>query len=619
MDSVLTAELVVDGLVPKVPRVSPDGRWVAYVTAPVGHAGERPTGDLWVVPGAGGEARKLASGNDLGSPRWAPDSRSVYYLVGAQVHRAGVLGGAPEVLTSWSGGVDECLPLDAGRVVVIAPDGPTEEDRRREAERDDAGVRGERARLSRLRTLDPRTGEIRTPDVLGGRHVVEVAARSDGLLAVVTWPVPDLDPGVLHPELHVVDLAGGTVRDLGSAAVEARRPVWWRGDDGWHVSYLGVVPPGLVGGCAVFDVTEDGVHRDLTTGMTSCPADLATGPLALFADGLDTVLRQLDPATLEFVEVSRIEGQAESLSVSRNGDVVAAVVSTAYEPKNIHIGQPGGLAQVTDTRPELRGVRWGVQERLAHQADDGLALDGLLVLPPGRTREDGPFPLVTLVHGGPYDRHADRLMLDWYPSAQWLAAAGLAVFLPNARGGKGHGHDFAACVAGAVGLDEWTDVLAGLDLLVAQGVADPERLGIGGWSHGGFVAAWAVGQTDRFQAAVMGAGVSDWGMLAATGESGPFEAALGGSAGWEGIGPHPHDRLSPISFAANVRTPVLMLHGADDTNVPLSQSEAFHRALRRFGAMHEFVVYPREGHSIRERNHQLDVLRRTRDWFCRWL
>ncbi|MFC7645636.1 prolyl oligopeptidase family serine peptidase [Streptosporangium lutulentum] len=183
----------------------------------------------------------------------------------------------------------------------------------------------------------------------------------------------------------------------------------------------------------------------------------------------------------------------------------------------------------------------------------------------------------------------------------------------------GHGHAFAAAVAGRVGLEEWTDIVSGIDLLIADGVADPDRLGIGGGSHGGFMAAWAVGQTDRFKAALMGSGISDWGMLVATGELGTLEAGLGGSAGWEGPGPHPHDRLSPISFASKIRTPVLILHGEDDTNVPLGQATFFHRALRHFGAEHEFVVYPREGHSFQERNHQIDVLRRTRAWFGRWL
>jgi dipeptidyl aminopeptidase/acylaminoacyl peptidase len=174
----------------------------------------------------------------------------------------------------------------------------------------------------------------------------------------------------------------------------------------------------------------------------------------------------------------------------------------------------------------------------------------------------------------------------------------------------------AASVAGRVGEEEWTDVLTGIDLLIAEGVADPDRLGIAGSSHGGFMAAWAIGQTDRFRAALAGAGVVDWGMLAATGENGQFEAALGGSTA---LPASAHDAVSPISFASRIRTPVLILHGAEDTNVPLGQAVYFHRALRHFGVEHEFVVYPREVHRFRERNHQLDLLHRTRAWFDRWL
>lgn len=170
-----------------------------------------------------------------------------------------------------------------------------------------------------------------------------------------------------------------------------------------------------------------------------------------------------------------------------------------------------------------------------------------------------------------------------------------------------------------MGGDEWTDILAGIDLLVAEGVADPERLGISGWSHGGFMAAWAIGQTDRFKAALMGAGISDWGMQAGTGDWGIADAALGGSTGWNGPGPHIHDRNSPISHVSRIRTPVLILHGEQDTNVPLGQAVHFHRALRHFGVEHEFVVYPREGHGLHERAHQLDALRRIRAWYDRWL
>lgn len=317
--------------------------------------------------------------------------------------------------------------------------------------------------------------------------------------------------------------------------------------------------------------------------------------------------------------MSSAPGTLAGLTASRSGGTLALLASTAYEPKNVHAGPTGGsLLRLSDAAPELRRIRWGVQERLSYQASDRLQLDGLLIRPAGRT-QDGPFPLVTIVHGGPYFRHADEFSLNVVDCGQWLATAGYAVFLPNPRGGSGHGHDFAAKVAGAVGGDEWTDILSGIDLLVEQGVADPERLGISGWSHGGFMAAWAIGHTDRFKTAMIGAGISDWGMQAGTGDWGILEGALGGSTGWEGPGPHVHDRHSPISYASRIRTPVLILHGEEDTNVPLGQAIHFHRALRHFGVEHEFVVYPREGHGLHERAHQLDALRRVRAWYDRWL
>lgn len=633
----LSADLVVAGRIPSAPKMSPDGRWVVYVLSPMGQVDVHPTSELWLVAVDGRTApRRLdIPPAHLSSPDWSPDSASVFFLSDrtspgmAQLHRIAPGGGSVQALTDWAGGLDAYRPTtDPALIAILARDEPTGRDRRRVSDRDDAQVCCHTS-PARLRLLDLRTGRIRTPALFGDRHVADVVQRPDGgPLAVLTWSTPETDPGLLHPALHVLDPGTGRVHDLGPTAAAAESPVWWHGD-GWHLAYLALTPPGLQAGTAVFDVAltdqqPAGAHRNLTSGMPACPAELVQvdhgAPLLLVADGLDTAIHRLVPDEVRTAEISRLEAHVTQLTADRAGSLAAAMVSGSDEPHNLCAGPVGErLQRLTDTRPELRHISWGRQERLAYRATDGLPLDGLLILPPGCSRTDGPFPLVTIVHGGPYGRHADGFMLHWALSGQWLAQGGYAVFLPNPRGGQGHGHHFAASVAGAVGQQEWTDILTGIDMLIADGVADPHRLGIGGWSHGGFMAAWAVGQTDRFAAAVMGAGISDWGMQAATGEWGAFESALAGSVGWDGPGPHLHNRLSPISYAAAVRTPVLIVHGADDTNVPLSQAEYFHRALRRFGVEHEYVVYPRENHAFRERNHQRDLLRRTRAWFDRWL
>jgi dipeptidyl aminopeptidase/acylaminoacyl peptidase len=200
----LTAELVVDGAVPSQPLISPDGCWVAYVVAPVGRKAERHLSAVWVAAvDASSPPGKLTAGTAADSdPRWAPDSASVFFLSdragSRQLYRIRLGGGEAEVLTDWHGEISDAQPLaDAGLVAVVATDEPTEEDKRRRAERDDAFVWGQQLRPARLRLLDLATGELRAVDGLGDRHVAEVAPRPDGgALGVISWASPEIDPGV---------------------------------------------------------------------------------------------------------------------------------------------------------------------------------------------------------------------------------------------------------------------------------------------------------------------------------------------------------------------------------------------------------------------------------------
>jgi dipeptidyl aminopeptidase/acylaminoacyl peptidase len=629
----LTAEQLVDNARPMLPTVSPDGRRVAYLVSEMGADRRRYT-ELWVASAdAQAEPIRLTTGlRGVKSLRWTADSGSLLYIASGQIHRTSpdVGRGQTETLTTWRSGISDQSPLSNGRTVAfVAPDEPSEEDERRRDEGDDAMVWGRHEPFHRLRLLDLDGRRLSTVHGLDERHVVALRQRPDGrALAVISWADPLDDPGAYTARLHVVDPETGMTRDLGALGLDACSPVWWRHENAWHISYI-AVPPGMTAGLGIFDVTvSDGdaaeEHCDLTAGLDACPIELvqvAQGPpLALVAEGLDTAVYRLEPGTMRFHRILRVDGGLDMLAASDSGSVIAVRKSTAHEPKDVFAGPPHGpLARLSETQPGLVRAAWGGRERLVYRAADGLEIEALLVLPPGRTRDDGPFPLVTWIHGGPYARHADELALADVPAPQWLAAAGYAVFLPNPRGSQGRGRQFAALAQGAVGEDEWTDVLSGIDLLVDEGVADADRLAIGGWSHGGFMAAWAVGQTRRFKAALMGAGISDWGMQVGLGELGTQEGALTGSHGWEGPGPHRHDRLSPISYASRVRTPVLILHGELDANVPLGQAIYFHRALSHYGVEHEFVVYPREPHGVWERAHRLDVMRRSVAWFDRWL
>lgn len=623
----LNAEMIVDGRVPSAPRISPDGRRVAFVVVPASRVGERVSGEIHVVPTDGSApARRVVSGgaehHSLGfsyGGEWLyflsdRDRRGVFQLYRLPLTRPG----EAEALTDRAPGLEGFAPLPGDRAVgLLDKDGPTEEDERRRREGDDARVVGERWSCTRLRLLNLDSGEIRNVD-LGERHVAEVAPEPAGeRLAVITWPTPELDNFGRNNGLHVVDVASGEARSVCGLGSGGYSPVW----AGGRVLFLSGLTGTTIHGVGP-DETEP-TPKPLAGGAASCPEQLVGRgdgrPLAVLAEGLDTTLEEAKPDG-DHNRLSRHPGSLQSVSASTDGRVISALRGTPETPSEVWSGPPAGpLVRITDSRPALEEVAWGAQERLSWVAPDGLEIDGLLVLPPGKERRDGPFPLVTIAHGGPYARYADSFHLHWCLSGRWLAAGGYAVLLPNPRGGQGRGRGFATRLDGNVGVGDYPDVEAGIDALVSEGVADPDRLGIGGWSHGGFLAAWAVGQTDRFKAAIMGAGMSDLGSLIAEHDFWHETAVEVGHTGWEGPGPHRHDELSPASYAHRIKTPVLILHGEKDTRVPLNQASYFAKGLSEHGCPHEFVVYPREGHAIEERGHQLDVLRRTRTWFDRWL
>jgi dipeptidyl aminopeptidase/acylaminoacyl peptidase len=563
------------------------------------------------------------------SPRWDSRGDALYFLSDrqnpgtSQIYRIKPTGGEAEVVSNWETSVAAVQPVPATPLLAfLAVDPETHATKQRKEARDDAEVYGEHWAPHRLRLLEVDTETIETVDGLGDRHIAEVAPSPTGVqLAVLAWPTPELDNAYRCAEILVVDVGSHQVRPVCQLPAGGEQLGW--GGDG-NLVFLAHRLPDQRGGKAMFAVdAAGGVPRRLGDDLAACPVALAAvggEPLVLFADGLDSWIGRLDLVSGTVDHETALPGAAWSLSTSAGSATVAVARSLPADRGNVWAGRVGQtLRRLTDLNPQLSTVAWGPQERLSWNAPDGLEIDGLLILPVGAERGDGPFPLVTLVHGGPYRRYADALQLDWNQWGQWLAMAGYAVFLPNPRGGLGRGHDFADRVAGAVGIDDWADITSGIDRLLDEGVADAARLAIGGWSQGGFMTAWAVGQTNRFKAGIMGAGVSDWGMMVATSDLPHFEAMLGGSAGWEGPGPHRHDALSPISFSRNVTTPVLILHGVEDARVPVSQGRFFARARRQHRFPGDRVVYPREGHNIRERQHQLDLLHRVRDWIERWL
>jgi dipeptidyl aminopeptidase/acylaminoacyl peptidase len=681
----LTADLLVGMQLPGEPDLSPDGRLVAFRIVAVSKPKKQkqPRAAIWVAPTDGSApARRWTAGTAHdSSPRFSPDGRWLGFLSDraeegeAQVYRTPIDGGEAQAVTRWKGGVDRFAWSPDGRLIafVAADESFADEHKEREESGDDPQVWGERLKFHRIRLISPDGGDGRTLTP-ADRHVTAEAWSPDGReLVAALAPRPDLDaPAEAGVDLVRFPLDGSSPRLVCHVPVGAGSLTWTA--DGGAILFTAWEALAIPSSRAVLRVAADGgTPRCLTAGLHGCVVALrrpARAPtvLCMVAEGLTTRLYALDPKTGDrrpWYTPAGITPDGDGFATDAEGRMVAIRQSGGSAPMEMFAGDPArSLHKISDANPPLTGICWARQEPFTWRAPDGREMDGLLLRPPDASSTP---PGVVLVHGGPYGRWADGFNGSPGNWAQWLALDGYAVFLPNPRGGMGHGHAFAATVAGEVGMADWLDVASGTDAFLAAGHADPDRLGIGGWSQGGFMTAWAIGggiadgaaggtggrapdrrgcrsecdanrtgspiqrgwsddyttwrpgSADRFRCGVDGAGPTDWGSMATESDVPTFEAMLGGSRLGDGVGPHRHALVSPISYAGRIRTPLLILHGENDRRVPVGQAIGFFHELRRRSVPVELVLYPREPHGIGEEGHQRDLLGRVREWYRRWL
>ena len=312
-------------------------------------------------------------------------------------------------------------------------------------------------------------------------------------------------------------------------------------------------------------------------------------------------------------------GHAESLAPPEmdlnsfdlsDAGMIAFAGGNAARPSEFWVwDQKAPPQKVSQLNTSLDNVVLFTPEFVHYKSFDGRMIEGALLRPAGAASK---LPTVLNIHGGPTGNWTDAFD-SW---GQMLASAGYAVFYPNIRGSTGYGYDFEVLNRGDWGGGDFKDVMAGADYLVAQGIADPNRLGILGWSYGGYMAEWAITQTTRFKAAITGAGMADLAMEFVTEDHPSYDEWFYGLPYEK---PEGFRKSSPLTYVKNARTPTLILQGDADVIDPLGQSQALYRALKRYGVQTELVVYPREGHGLREEKHLEDRLNRIVAWFDKYL
>jgi len=599
-------------------RFSPDGNRVAFTVSEPPKGANRSR-HIWMLDIRTREVRQFTnSPKSEFAPRWSPDGRRLAFLSdredATQIYLMATDGGEALRLTEGKNGVRafEWSP-DGKQLALLAPEPKTEAEEKKDKDKDDARVVDRDDKRARLWLVDVETRKVR--QLTAGSWEVQEAKwtpQGDRLIVSATdHPESDQETN----RIFSIAIADGQMKQI--AAPSGPFGQLNISPDGNSVAYLAARVAGPSPHDLYLQPLAGGPARNLTAVSIDRPiggylwrADGAI--LALAANGFHTQFYAIgadgkaEARSQQTVNPGSFDATAKAIAFAGETTVDAPEVWLSIE-EGAHSTQPAIAESVTHFNESWKQIPLVKPELIHYKSFDGLEIEAALLKPAGY-QAGTKVPLVVIAHGGPTGRWADSFQ-SW---GQLLAARGYAVLYPNVRGSTGYGHRFLEMNRADWGGGDFKDLMAGVDFLIARGIADPDRLGIAGWSYGGYMASWAITQTQRFKAAMTGAGLSDLASEFGTEDGSSYDEWFFGTPYEK---PQGFINSSPITFIKNARTPTLILQGEADVTDPIGQSQQLYRGLKRYGVETDFVVYPREGHGFREEKHQLDVLNRIVDWF----
>jgi dipeptidyl aminopeptidase/acylaminoacyl peptidase len=629
------------------PQLSPDGRKVAYVVGTVEGKSKRRSA-IWIASTDGSTAPRPFTGGpqNASAPRWSPDGRTLAFVSArpagddankaadkAQLHLLPIEGGEARRLTSLEDGVRSCVwSPDGSKLACLA---------RVPAPKDDLGF--ERSDSRRYTSMFYKYDGAGWDD--GRRtHVFIVDAASGDAKQITSGEWNDSDPDWSpdgtrlafvsdretrgsdwdgrNADVYVVPVTGGDPVKISDHPEADTQPVW--SPDGQTIAFYGSLSEGDHPKIYLAPPTGGVPSRLASPAMDYLSGGLrwADGGRALTFEAGSKGERHLFRLSLDSKQIAPVTRGPRTVSqvdVNEKAGLMAYRAEDTTHPNDLFVSDLRGANERRLTRLNddfLKGAALPDLERVAWKAADGLEIEGYLMRPVGFDAAK-KYPMVVWVHGGPNGMHGRQ----WFFDADVLAGHGYAVFLPNPRGSSGYGEAFQRAVQNEWGGKAYTDLMGGVDAaLKANPWIDASRLGIIGHSYGGFMTNWVVTQTPRFKAAVTVAGPSN--MVSIQGQR---DAAFNHRRDFGGDVFQNYQKYwdySPVRFASQVKTPVLILHGEADHRVPLAQGEEWFRALRRFGVPAELVIFPRGNHGFRttgEPKQVVEALNMQLAWLDRYL
>ncbi len=653
--------------------VSPDGQRLAFQVATAVTEGEQSEwrSQIHLAQADGSGSRQLTqSEKSSTAPAWSPDGRWIGFLSArsgkTNVWRINPSGGEAEQLTDEPGGVLAFRFSPDGKTIAFTmPDPKTDQEERAEKEKRDARVVDQNIKQVRLYLIPVEpdsTGKRRARRLTSGDYsVADFDWSPDGkTIAFSHTPTPKADDWP-KADVSLVDLASGDVKPLAASRAAEQSPRY-SPDGRWIALTISDDPPtwGFTSRVYLVD-PSGGAPRPLAESYDRQPTIVGWSP-----DGKQVLISETQRTVLRLSALPADGGRPVDLSppglmvsgaaINRLPQPAAAPPAAAGEERRQGRERPGEagrrrplepagpkraprvgfVSEAPDRAPEvfvadldsfkpvqvshlqdLPNLPLGRTEVVSWDAPDGKSIEGLLTYPVGY-QPGSRVPLLVIVHGGPTGVFTQSFIVSRspYPIAAF-AAEGYAVLRCNVRGSSGYGREFRYANYGDWGGADYQDIMSGVDAMIARGIADPDRLGVMGWSYGGFMTSWIVTQTKRFKAASVGAGVTNLMSFTGTSDIPSFIPDYFGGEYWDAF--ENWRAHSAMFHVKGVSTPTLIQHGEADVRVPISQGYEFYQALKRQGVPVEMVVYPRQPHGLQEPKLQLDAMRRNLEWFEKWV
>ena len=565
------------------PVWSPDSKTLAVFSS-TGDAEQR---QLWTVKADGSRPQKLTDLKGYAArPRWSRDGKEIAFL-----YIEGAGGGGPLM----------AAPATTGVI--------------------DTAIHNQRIAL-----LDVATGQLRQvspPDL----HIYDFDWSPDDKMFVATAAPGPGDNNWWIAQIYKIDISKGNATSIYKPSLQLAVPRW--SPDGRSVAFIeGLMSDeGFYGG-DLFTIAADG------SALTNRTPGRKTSVSSLFWLAPDRILiteyvgggGAISELSVADNSVRTIWKGPESLhafgnfpdfAVAKDGKF-AAVVRSSYEvPPEVWAGPIGGWRQLTKNNAAISPT-WGKAESV-EWTNDGFNIQGWLLLP-AKVESGKKYPLVVLIHGGPSSATTPEWPASFGMSRAIIAglsSRGYYVLLPNPRGSYGQGEEFTRANVKDFGGGDLRDTLAGVDAAIKKYPIDPARLGVTGWSYGGYMTMWTVTQTNRFRGAVAGAGIANWQSYYGQNLIDQWMIPFFGASVYDD--PAVYEKSSPIHFIKNVKIPTLVIVGERDAECPSSQSYEFWHALKTLGVPTQLIVYAGEGHLFMKPENQADRMDQTVAWFDKYL